>query len=142
MSKIKKCPGCGEEYYEHIECCADCGEVLVYPDENGIIKQKGQQEVNNDSENSVIIRKGELDWIKVLSNILDNENIPCIILPESECNKGCCGNTYLLAVSEKDAERAIEVIEEYYMKIHPEIRNSKEFMKQGKCPGLPFIVVN
>jgi hypothetical protein len=38
-------------------------------------------------------------------------------------------------VSSKDAERANERIEEYYMEIHPEIRASREMMSQGKCPA-------
>lgn len=30
--------------------------------------------------------------------------------------------------------------EEYYMKIHPEIRDSKELMKQGKCPACGYSI--
>ena len=40
-----------------------------------------------------------------------------------------------MLVSPENVEKANERIEEYCMEIHPEIKDSKELISQGKCPA-------
>jgi hypothetical protein len=86
-------------------------------------------------ENAIVVRKGDLKWLGELYNALIDVGMPCTVIPDNACNKGCCGKQYQLIVSPEDLERAQERIAEYFMEIHPELRASNELLKQGKCPA-------
>lgn len=135
MTQIKICPDCATEYYQHIECCADCGVVLLSPEEIKMAQEEKKRLKDKALENPVVVREGDLKWMDELFNVLIDFSIPCAINADTECKKGCCGETYRLLVSSKDVEKANERIEEYYMEIHPEIQSSKEMISQGKCPA-------
>jgi len=135
MPQIKICPDCATEYFQHIECCADCGTVLLLPDENKKAQEEKERLKDKALENPVVVREGDLKWMDELFNVLIGFSIPCAVNADTGCNKGCCGDKYRLLVSSKDVEKANERIEEYYMKIHPEIQGSKEMISQGKCPA-------
>ena len=135
MSEIKLCPNCGTEYFSHIEYCADCDAVLLTPEENKIAREEKKRQVDKDSWTPVILRKGSLTWMDELYRVLTNTGIPCVVNAEEGCSKGGCGATYCLLVSSQNAEVANDRIEEYCMEIHPEIKDSKELISQGKCPA-------
>ena len=135
MSQIKICPNCLVEYFSHIECCADCGALLLSPEEIKKVQVEKKRRIDNDLANQVVVREGSSKWINELFNVLIDSKIPCVINADARCNKGCCGNTYRLLVSLQYFKKARERIEEYCMEIHPEIRASKELISQGKCPA-------
>ncbi len=135
MSEIKICPDCGTEYFAHIENCADCGAALLLPEQNRKAQEEKMRCMEKIVENPLVVREGDLKWINELYHVLIDSSIPCVIHVDTACKKGCRGNECQLLVSSKDAEKARERIEEHYMKIHPEIRSSKEMMSQGKCPA-------
>jgi hypothetical protein len=131
----KICPQCKAEYLPHIERCADCGAVLLFPGEH----RKAQEERRLAGQKSVadtsVIREGELDWLSELRAVLMDAGIPAVVRSASGCNKGCCGGTHWLVVSSKDVERAQGRVEEYLMEINPELRASNELLRDGKCPA-------
>ena len=86
-------------------------------------------------EEPVAVRAGSLKWIDELFKVLNDSGIPCMVNADARCNKGGCRDTYRLLVSPENVERAHERIEEYCMEIHPEIKDSKELISQGKCPA-------
>ena len=135
MQQIKICPDCTTEYFAHVECCADCGAVLLHPEENSTVQEERKKCRDKALENPVAVSEGDLKWMDELFNVLIDSGIPCLLNSDAGCNKGCCGDKYRLQVSAKDAERANERIQEYYAEIHPEIQTSKEMMSQGKCPA-------
>lgn len=135
MQNIKLCPDCETEYFAHIEKCADCGTVLVHPEELNKILEEKQRVQDTLLETPVVVREGELEWMEELSSVLINSGIPAAVHADSGCSKGCCGNTCNLIVSAKNREKAVERIDEYYMELHPEIRASNELADQGKCPA-------
>ena len=135
MSDIKLCPNCKTEYFAHIEHCADCGAVLLTPEENKIALEEKKRQVDKDSWAPVIIRKGSLPWMNELRSVLADLGIPCTISGEEGCSKGGCGATYCLLVTSENAKVAHERIEEYCMELHPEIKDSQEMISQGKCPA-------
>jgi len=157
MNLNKICPDCEAEYFPHIEKCADCGAVLLTPEEykNALEERKRIEE--KIAENSVVVREGDLDWMSELRAVLIDAGIPCAVHSDAGCKKGCCGATCRLVVSSDDLERARERIEEYYMEVSPELRASNELLREGKCPacaspvgtgerecrdcGLPLIIV-
>ncbi len=136
MSQTKLCPDCRTEYYPHIECCADCGALLISPDENKMVQEEKKPCSDKDLGDQVqVVRAGSLKWIDELFKVLIDSGIPCVVNADAGCNKGGCRDTYQLLVSPENVEKANERIEEYCMEIHPEIKDSKELINQGKCPA-------
>jgi hypothetical protein len=135
MQRIKICPDCLTEYYPHIENCADCGAVLLLPEEIKKAQDKKKLCREKALENQVVVREGDLKWMSELSHVLIDSGISCAVRTDAGCSKGRCGHTHYLLVSSQDAEKAHEKVEEYYAEIHPEIQASKEMLNQGKCPA-------
>ncbi len=135
MTQIKICPDCQTEYYPHIECCADCGAILLSPEENKVVKTEKKQNSDKDWEKPVAVREGSLQWVDELFKVLIDSGIPCVVNGDDGCNKGGCSPKYRLLVASQNAEMANERIEEYCMEMHPEIKTSNELISQGKCPA-------
>lgn len=140
MPQEKICPECREEYQPHIIKCAGCGVALVAPEEIKDEKKEltSEEMMKNDNavlENPVAVREGNSGWIKELSIVLIKSDIPCVIGKEDGCGQGCCGDTNLLLVSEKDRGKAHEKIEEYCMEKHPELKAANEMISKGQCPA-------
>lgn len=156
MSRNKICPDCQAEYFPHIERCADCGVVLLWPEDLERALEEKKRLMEEAVEDEVAVRKGDLTWLRELYSVLINAGIPCAIRHDSDCKKGCHGE-FCLVVSSADNERAQERIEGYFAEMHPEVRASRELAGEGKCPacgcpvgdgagecpdcGLPLIIV-
>lgn len=134
MDQNKICPNCKVEYLSHIEKCADCGAVLLSPEENRQTQEEKKRLMAEAIENSVVVREGDLKWLGELYKALIDSGISCTVTPDAGCNKGCRPKC-LLVVSSEDFERAQERIAEYFMEIHPELRASSELISQGRCPA-------
>ncbi len=107
MTQVKICPECREEYQPHMVKCADCGTALVLPEEITSEKKELTSEELMKYDNAVLehpiaVREGDSGWIKEISIVLIRSDIPCVISKEENCGKGCCSDTNLLLVSEKD----------------------------------------
>ncbi len=134
MNRNKICPDCETEYLPHIEKCADCGAVLLWPEELEKAREEKKRLMEKAVEDEVAVREGDLNWMSELYAVLIDSGIPCTVRTDSDCGKGCHGK-HRLVVSTADAERAQERIEEYFMEMHPEIRASRELAGAGKCPA-------
>lgn len=135
MQQINVCPDCATEYLAHVNVCADCGTRLLSREENRRVQEERQRCMDTSLEERVVVREGELNWIKELYAVLIESGIPCAINADKECKKGCCGGRDRLFVSYKDLQKAQEIIDEYYASMHPEMRTSEELINQGKCPA-------
>jgi hypothetical protein len=135
MQQIKICPDCSSEYYAHIERCADCGAFLLTPEDAEKIQEERQRTAEMALKDRVVVREGDLKWMRELYSVLIDSGIPCMISGDDGCNKGCCGDKLRLLVSSQDVEMANQRVEEYYAEIHPEIQASKDMISQGKCPA-------
>ncbi|MEF9475784.1 MAG: hypothetical protein L0958_03660 [Candidatus Mariimomonas ferrooxydans] len=135
MQQIKICPDCATEYFPHIENCADCDTALVLPEEVKKVQEGKKRLKLKALESQVVIREADNKWIEELYNVLIEYGIPCSVTADPGCKKGCSADTRQLLVSRQDAEKANELIEEYYTEVHPEARASKEMVSQGKCPA-------
>jgi rRNA maturation endonuclease Nob1 len=129
------CPQCETEYLPHIEKCADCGAVLLLPEELGKVREEKKQLREKAVENTAVVREGDLDWLSELRTVLIDAGIPAAVQAASGCGKGCCGETHWLVVASHDVQRAQERIEHYFMEINPELRASSELLREGKCPA-------
>ena len=135
MTQTKTCPDCAAEYFAHIENCADCGAVLLLPEENKKVQDERKLCRDKILESPVAVREGDLKWLDELYNVLINAGIPCVVSNDDGCGKKCCGSSLRLLVSAQNAEEANELIERYYAEVHPEIQVSQELVGQGKCPA-------
>lgn len=135
MEQIKICPDCSSEFYAHIETCADCGAVLLWPEELKRVHEKRQRTMEETFEDPVAVREGDPKWMKELCDVLIDAGVPCVVHADKDCGRGCSGHGYRLVVSAKNAERAVEIIEDHCALVHPELRESRDLMSQGKCPA-------
>lgn len=135
MNRNKICPDCGTEYLPHIGKCADCGAVLIFPEELNKAQEEKERVMEKALENEVMVREGDLNWLSELYAVLIDAGIPCTVRSDAGCKKSHCGDKCRLVVSQEDLERAQERIEEYFMEMHPEIRASHELVSEGKCPA-------
>ena len=135
MNLNKICPHCEAEYLPHIEKCADCGVDLLLPEEYKKAQEERKRIEEMTLSNMVVVREGDMDWLRELREVLIDAGIPCAVHFDAGCKKGCCGAECRLVVSSDDLERARERIEEYYMEVSPELRASNELLKEGKCPA-------
>ncbi len=134
MNRNKICPDCGTEYLPQIERCADCGTILLLPEERERAEEERKRLIGRAVENEVVIREGDLGWMRELHGVLIGSGIRCKVRSDADC-KGSCRGKCGLVVSPGDVERAQERIEEYFAEMHPEIRTSKELLSGGKCPA-------
>jgi len=134
MMNIKICPDCSTEYFSHITNCADCGTALLLPEENRNLQEERKRCKEEILANPVVIREGDLDWLNELYNLLIDASVPCVIHVD-RCKKGCGTHPHQLLVSEPDAAKANELIEEHFMRLHPEMQASKEIRDGGGCPA-------
>lgn len=157
MNQNKICPECGAEYQPHIEKCADCGVVVLSPEECIKVQEERKRTEETAVEDSVKVLEGDLSWMSELRTVLLDAGIPCMLHSDAGCRKGCCGDTLQLKVSPEDLERSQQTIEEYLMELDPDLRLVKEMLGKGKCPacgssighdarecpdcGLPLIIV-
>ncbi|MEJ2696279.1 MAG: zinc ribbon domain-containing protein [Candidatus Sulfobium sp.] len=135
MEQYKICPDCEAEYFPHIEKCADCGAVLLLPEEYQRAQEEKRRLMAKAIENEVPVREGDLKWMGELHGVLIDSGIPCTVRSDAGCTKSCCGDKCRLVVSPQDVDRAQERIERYFMEMHPEIRASNELANQGRCPA-------
>jgi uncharacterized OB-fold protein len=135
MNRNKLGPDCGAEYQPHIEKCADCGAVLLSPEECARAQEERNRTEETAVENAVKVMEGDLNWMSELRTVLLDAGIPCMLHSDAGCRKGCCGDTVQLKVSPEDLERSQETIEEYLMELDPDLRNAKEMFGKGKCPA-------
>jgi hypothetical protein len=135
MNRNKICPACETEYLPQIQKCADCGAVLLFPEEHKKAKEVRKLIKEKTVENRVVVREGDLNWLTELQAVLIDAGIPCTVRSDDGCKKGCCGDKCRLEVSSEDLEKAQERIEEYFMEMNPEFRASKEMLREGRCPA-------
>jgi len=56
------------------------------------------------------------------------------------CSTGKCGCRYVLLAAKNDALAAHDCIEEFHTQQYPEIKTSREWESQGKCPACGYSV--
>ncbi len=135
MDRNKICPQCRTEYLPNIEKCADCGSVLLHPEDYRIKQEEKKRLMEKAVEEEAVVREGDLNWMSELRDVLIDSGIPCAVRSDSGCKKSRCRDKCRLVVYPADLEKAQQRIEEYFMEMHPEIRTANELAGQGRCPA-------
>lgn len=107
--------------------------IVFQADKRGVHMET---KISGDDNNEWVVIKEDLqEWIKELSHMLQEKGIPSRIALSPGCSAGKCSSTYLLQVTKENIQIALGNIEEYYMILHPEIRESQKWVAQGRCPA-------
>ncbi len=83
----------------------------------------------------VAIKEETQEWIKELADMLSEKGIPSGITLVPGCSAGTCGCKFHLMVAKENVQEALANIDEYYMITHPELRESREWADQDRCPA-------
>jgi len=83
----------------------------------------------------VAIKEETQEWIKELADMLSENGIPSRLKLAPGCSAGTCGCKFHLLVAKVDVQAALDRIDEYYMEVHPELRESQEWAEQDRCPA-------
>lgn len=135
---VRICPKCRAEYYSHITKCADCGTPLKSLDE---IKAGGiEARVEGSVDGWVEIRHDAKGWIDELSELLIEGGVPARVELAEGCRAGSCGAQYRLLVPGIAADDAMQMIEDYFVEMHPEAGQADEWATEGKCPACGHLV--
>ncbi len=83
----------------------------------------------------IAIKEEGQEWTRKLASMLSEKGIPSRITLAPGCSTGTCGCRFILLVAKNDVEAALDSIDEYYMELHPEIRESNEWAAEDRCPA-------
>jgi hypothetical protein len=123
-AELKYCPACRDEYRADIIICAACKITLVTGTEMLALVNQGQQARNSRrgsltvDDDIVTIHKGPLADLKKMEKPFERENIGMMIVgDEGGCNKGCCPTTFFLQVRREDAQAAVALVQEDFLRV-------------------------
>ncbi len=83
----------------------------------------------------VAIKEETQEWSKELADMLSENGIPSRLMLAPGCSAGTCGCKFHLLVAKENVQEALANIDEYYMTVHPELRESQEWADQDRCPA-------
>jgi len=86
------------------------------------------------------IKEDSQELIRELAHMLTEKGFKASVTVAQGCKAGTCGCKFLLLVLAKDSQAALQCLDEYYMELHPEMKETQEWMDQGKCPACGFDV--
>ena len=101
----------------------------------------GSIQTSNTTDSSVkwvAIRNDSLKTIREIAERISDEKIPHQINLAPGCKNGSCALTYILVVPEEQTHKGHQIIENYFLELHPEFQISKDLEEQGKCPACGF----
>lgn len=122
--EMNYCPECGDEYRPDIDTCPACSVSLISGAEKlDIVERQARRMASRSMEilpgaPMSVIKKGPINDIKALKNLLAAQIIPSIIAgDDASCSKGCCGGPEMfLQVREEDVEEALAVMSQDFIK--------------------------
>jgi len=126
---VKICPECGAEFFAHATTCNKCEVTLIPP---GQKPQKRTLPQAQGDGGLVAIMNGPIDRLRELSTELDFIGIENKVL-----NSGgaCSTDSYSLFVPASLANVALGAIEDFKIRIYPELRQAEERFLNGQCPA-------
>jgi hypothetical protein len=134
---VKICPKCEAEFFAHISECNGCNVLLISPsapDTSVATAIPEDFEVTEDNMRLISIEQGDIAKIDELHRALKARDIPSqVIVAKQSCNGG-----FILQVPEYNAKNAFAAIDEYWQKVHPELKEAAAREESGECPACGF----
>lgn len=129
---VKLCPECGAEYFAHVNECRGCGVELKHPEE---IEKQGFVPESNPDAQLVCIDMGSYHKEAELAGVLKGLGVEEAQVLKAGSGGGCSSDGYGLFVPQDVAEKSARAVEEYWLKLHPEIKEAEDQMAEGRCPA-------
>jgi len=127
---VKVCPGCGSEFFAHIESCSKCDLPLIRPGE----KSRVMDEAADSEAALVLLERGSATDMKWLDGRLNKAGFRSQVLNLS--GGGCCSSDgFGLFVEEPFAINAMRELERISLNASPELAEMNEQISAGKCPA-------
>ncbi len=128
---VKICPGCGSEFFAHIERCGRCDLPLIRPGED----QPMASPADDNEATLVLLESGSPEDMKWFCGKLKKMGFRPQVLNLSG-GGGCCSSEgYGLFVEEPFAIDAMRKLEEIRLKASPELEEMSDQISAGKCPA-------
>jgi len=125
--------------FPHVEKCADCGAALLLPEEFRKVQEERKRVEETTLANMVVVREGDMDWLRELREVLIDAGIPCAVQSDAGCKKAVAGLRAGWWSPQMTLERARGSNREYYMEVSPEFRHFERIAQRRKVSGLRFI---
>lgn len=145
--EFKICPGCGAEFYAHIESCHQCEVKLVFPGEEAeaVAEEPAGVGEIDPNEKIVVVEQGPIQRVSDIAVVFEESGIPYKVAEVDDscsddgCSTSSCGPaTYVLFVPASREDVARNTVEAYWQSEHPEIGIVRERESKGQCPGCGF----
>jgi ribosomal protein L40E len=135
---VKICPECGAEYFAHVEKCNDCGVRLLHPEEKAKMEEEaGAEEPVSEGadEQFLCVEEGGLSRVTELAKALESAGIGSEVVRGEGPGKSCSmRGKFSLLVPKPLVDRALKAIEDYWHRLHPEVKQAKDRLGKGVCP--------
>ena len=130
---VKICPECGAEYFSHVEECKGCEVRLVWP---GEVKERRAEKAAAAADSPLVcVEEGTADRLAELAGALRAAGIEPQIL-RAHGGKSCSSGSGLgLFVPQALAKEAVAAMDEYWLNLHPELKEMEERLGAGLCPA-------
>lgn len=129
--QVKICPQCGAEYYAHITTCKSCDVELIFPHE----REEYERKLPNPEGELVCVEEGNYQRIMELATALTNAGIEPSVFKFS-AEKGCASKgDFGLFVHQNIAEETAKIIDEFWHKLYPELKEIEDRLSKGLCPA-------
>ena len=86
------------------------------------------------------IKEDSQQLIKELAQMLSERGFNANVTVAQGCKAGTCGCKFLLLVPINESQEALKCLDEHYLMLHPEMKETEEWMDQGKCPACGYDV--
>lgn len=126
---VKICPECGAEFFAHAEACNKCEVALILPGQEPPERKLPQAEGG-----LIAIMTGPSDRLREFSTELEFIGIENKVL---NTNGASCATKdgYSLFVPASLANISLQAIEDFKIRIYPELRQAEERFLSGQCPA-------
>jgi len=146
---VKICPECDAEFFAHAEECNACGVRLISPEQKERLRRNllssrlsvllADQLADHRKEEFVCINEGDITTLHELSKVLQGSGIACEVVSRDITNR-CPGGGFSLLVPKLQKDAALKIMEEYWERVHPELKLARAREDEGACPGCGTMV--
>lgn len=128
---VKICPECGAEFFAHATTCNKCDVALILPGQEPPKRRFSQSDGDGEL---IAIMTGPSDRLREFSTELEFIGIENKVLNTGDASCSTDKN-YSLFVPASLAASSLQAIEDFKIRIYPELRQADERFLNGQCPA-------
>ncbi len=146
---VRICPECDAEFFAHVEECNACGVRLISPEQKERLRRSllssrlsillADRLADHSKDEPVCINEGDITTLHELANVLKSTGIDCEVASRDMTSR-CRDGVFSLLVPKSQEDAALKTIEEYWERVHPELKLARAREDEGACPGCGAMV--